>query len=144
MSGETCRALVPGTAAGEPFATEPFSFWGGFDSGSGRIVDRFHSHSGTVLTGRIVFMERGRGSSSGASVLAEAIRLKTAPAALCLRTSDAIIATGAMVAWRLYRLPCPVLVFDDGDEWSRLSRAGWLHIDASRDRVQLDTGSGAS
>lgn len=124
------RVLVAGKASGAPMMIEPLSFWGGFDSESGKIIDRFHPHFGQALSGRILFMERGRGSSSGASVLAEAIRLGTAPAAICLTNSDAIITIGALVAHRLYQRPCPVIVFDDREKWSALARANHLEIEA--------------
>lgn len=131
------RTLVAGTAAGTPMQIEPVSFWGGFDSANGEIIDRFHPHFGQRLSGRILFMERGRGSSSGASVLAEAVRLGTAPAAICLTTSDAIITIGALVADRLYKIPCPVIVFDDKEKWSALAKANHLEIDAREAGVEI-------
>lgn len=125
------RVLVSGLAAGAPLKLDaPLSFWGGFDSAEGRIIDRFHPQHGMALSGRILFLERGRGSSSGASVLAEAIRLGTAPAAICLLHDDAIIATGAMVAAMLYRLPCPVVVIADRDAWETLSARARLALEA--------------
>ena len=73
--------LVPGTAEGEVFVlAEPLSFWGGLDATTGEIIDRWHPQSGAILTGRMLLMESGRGSSSGSSVLAEAIRAGTGPA----------------------------------------------------------------
>ena len=131
------RTLVAGNATGAPLQIDPVSFWGGFDSASGKIIDRFHPHFGQTLSGRILFMERGRGSSSGASVLAEAVRLGTAPAAICLTTSDAIITIGALVADRLYKIPCPVIVFDDTKKWSALAEANHLEIEAREAGVQI-------
>jgi predicted aconitase with swiveling domain len=43
-------------------------------------------------------------------VLAEAMRLGTAPAAFILEESDPILVIGALVAGRLYQASCPVLV----------------------------------
>jgi hypothetical protein len=60
--------------------------------------------------GRVVIMPGGRGSSSSASVLAEAVRLGTAPAALILGEPDLILAIGATVAAELYRVSVPVIV----------------------------------
>lgn len=125
------RTQVTGSARGEPLMLdEPLSFWGGFDSSSGAIIDRFHPQHGACLSGRILFMERGRGSSSGASVLAEAIRLGTAPAAICLLNDDAIIATGALVAAMLYGIDCPVVVVEDRDTWMALSQAAIVAVSA--------------
>jgi len=69
------RTLHPGSATGLPIRlTAPLSFWGGTDN-LGRIVDAHHPQCGAVLTGRILLMESGRGSSSASSVLAEQIRV---------------------------------------------------------------------
>lgn len=104
------RTLHPGSATGTPIRlTAPLSFWGGTDDHC-RIVDAHHPQCGAVLTGRIVLMESGRGSSSASSVLAEQIRARTAPAAIVLSRPDPIIPLGALVAAELYHLDLPVVV----------------------------------
>jgi predicted aconitase with swiveling domain len=104
------RTLHPGTASGVAIRlTAPLSFWGGTDA-SGRIVDAHHPQCGAVLTGRILLLESGRGSSSASSVLAEQIRARTAPAAIVLARPDPIIPLGALVAAELYDLFLPVVV----------------------------------
>ncbi len=104
------RTLHPGTAEGVAIRlTAPLSFWGGTDN-SGRIVDAHHPQCGAILTGRILLMESGRGSSSASSVLAEQIRARTAPAAIVLARPDPIIPLGALVAAELYGLYLPVVV----------------------------------
>jgi predicted aconitase with swiveling domain len=104
------RTLHPGTATGKPIRlTAPLSFWGGTDN-EGRIVDAHHPQCGEVLTGRILLMESGRGSSSASSVLAEQIRARTAPAAIILSRPDPIIPLGALIAAELYDLNLPVVV----------------------------------
>lgn len=90
--------------------TEPLSLWGGVDPRSGRIVDVHHPQRGASLAGRVVVMRSGRGSSSSASVLAEAARSATAPAAFVLREPDLILAIGAAVAGELYGVRIPVAV----------------------------------
>ncbi|WP_410788195.1 aconitase X swivel domain-containing protein [Kribbella sp. C-35] len=104
------RTLHPGTASGTPIRlTAPLSFWGGTDNEC-RIVDAHHPQCGEVLTGRILLMESGRGSSSASSVLAEQIRAGTAPAAIILSRPDPIIPLGALIAAELYGLNLPVVV----------------------------------
>ena len=88
------------------------SFWGGVDVASGRIIDRAHPDAGAVVTGTILVMPGGRGSSSSSSVLAEAIRRGTAPAGLVLLTADPILTVGALVAASLYGRRCPIVVAD--------------------------------
>ena len=104
------RTLHPGTATGLAIRlTAPLSFWGGTDA-DGRIVDAHHPQCGAILTGRVLLMESGRGSSSASSVLAEQIRARTAPAAIVLARPDPIIPLGALVAAELYNLFLPVVV----------------------------------
>jgi uncharacterized protein len=89
---------------------EPLSLWGGIDPATGEIVDAHHPQRGERVTGRIVVMPSGRGSSSSASVLAEAIRAGIAPAAILLHEPDLILAIGAEVARELYGKTVPVVV----------------------------------
>jgi predicted aconitase with swiveling domain len=105
------RALVEGDASGTVLRLdEPLSFWGGLDPATGHIVDRRHPEFGTSVTGKILAMPSGRGSSSSSSVLAEAIRAGTGPAGIVMTASDGIVALGAMVADELYGIVVPVIV----------------------------------
>lgn len=106
----SARALTPGTATGAPLLlTEPLSFWGGFDAATGAIIDVHHPQRGTVVSGTVLLMPGGRGSSSGSALLAEALRVGTAPAAIVLARVDEIIALGAVVGEELYGRRCPVV-----------------------------------
>ena len=89
---------------------EPLSFWGGIDPETGEVVDVRHPQRGVNVTGRILVMPSGRGSSSSSSVLAEAIRAGTAPAAIVLGEADPILALGSIVARELYGASVPVVV----------------------------------
>lgn len=103
--------LVAGQADGRTCVlAEPLSFWGGLDVASGKIIDRRHPQNGAVISGRVLVMKAGRGSSSGSSVLAEAIRLGTGPAGIVLLARDPIITMGAMIATELYGGESPVVV----------------------------------
>ena len=130
--------LVRGRAAGEVLALrEPVSFWGGFDAGTGRVVDRWHPDRGACLTGRVLVMRAARGSSSGSSVLAEAVRRGTAPAAIVLRSRDAILTTGALVAEMLYRRPCPVVLVEGDQDFAHVAAAGRAEVEAEEDTGRL-------
>jgi predicted aconitase with swiveling domain len=105
------RALVEGSATGLALVLdEPLSFWGGLDPSTGEIVEAGHAQRGEVVTGRILVMPSGRGSSSSATVLAEAIRLGTGPAGIALGEPDDIIVIAALVAAELYGATIPVVV----------------------------------
>lgn len=108
------HVLAAGTASGPALVLEaPLSFWGGVDPRTGLITDRHHPQHGQRVTGRVLLLPAGRGSSSSSSVLAEAIRLGTAPLALLLREADEILVLGALVAEHLYGRSCPLLVLPE-------------------------------
>jgi len=105
------RVLLAGTAAGTALVLdEPLSLWGGMDPHSGRVCDHHHPQLGVTVTGRVLVMPSSRGSSSSSSVLAEAVRLGTAPLAILLAEPDEILVLGALVAEYLYGRVCPILV----------------------------------
>ena len=105
--------LVPGEAVGEGLVlAEPLSLWGGFDPESGRLIDVNHPQLGVSLSDKIVVMPYGRGSSSSSSVLAEAMRRRTAPAGFVLSAPDPILVIGSLVGHHLYGVTCPVIVSD--------------------------------
>jgi predicted aconitase with swiveling domain len=109
---------------------DTLSLWGGMDPATGRVIDAHHPQRGASLAGMVVVMPGGRGSSSSASVLAEAVRAGTAPAAFVLGEPDLILSIGAEVAAELYGVRVPVVVGSgvpdgawvevDGDEWTLL------------------------
>lgn len=132
MSGRlfSAVALLPGAASGAPLRLdEPLSFWGGLDSTTGRIIDRWHPQRGRNVAGRVLMMPAGRGSSSGSAALAEAIRLGVGPAAILLLERDPIVVVGAMVAAELYARECPVLLASKRN-WDRLAAACRLTVEA--------------
>lgn len=122
--------LVTGDAEGELLVLDaPLSFWGGVHESSGEIIDTHHPQHGQSVTGRIMLMPGGRGSSSSSSVLAEVIRAGVGPAAIVLGERDPIIALGAMVAEALYGRCVPVLVLG-ADDYVRART--WTHARIAR------------
>jgi hypothetical protein len=126
--------LVDGDATGQLLVLkEPLSFWGGVDAGSGRIIDRSHHAVGESVTGKILFMPHGRGSSSSASVIAETIRNGVGPAGFILAESDDIVVTGVFVANHLYGRFVPVMITNIPETPGRtvhLSARGARYVEA--------------
>jgi uncharacterized protein len=136
------RTLVPGHGRGDVLVLrEPLSFWGGFDPETGTVIDTHHPQLGACLSGRVLFMVWGRGSSSSSSVLADAIRLGTAPAAIVLAEPDLVIALGALVAAELYGLSIPVVVVAT-DVHHQIEDEIPITIDATRHETRLEPGRG--
>jgi predicted aconitase with swiveling domain len=110
------QPLVSGTASGAVLKLgEPLSLWGGLEPTTGEIIDRRHPQSGQIVTGRILVMPSGRGSSSASSILLEAVRLNTTPSAIITAEVDGILALGAVVARELYASAPPLLVVNAED-----------------------------
>ena len=127
MSG---RLIAPGRARARALVLdEPLSLWGGLDPATGRVIELRHPQHGATVSGRVLVLPAARGSSSSASVLAEAIRAGTAPAAIVLGEPDLILALGAAVAEELYGVQIPILVLPAND------------LAAIRDGATVDIGS---
>jgi predicted aconitase with swiveling domain len=105
------EVLLPGTAVAAALVLkEPLSLWGGLSPETGEIIDRRHPNSGQIVTARILLLPAGRGSSSASSILLEALRLGTAPAAIITLEMDGILALGAAVAHEMYDNAPAILV----------------------------------
>jgi hypothetical protein len=125
MTAFPVRVYVQGEAEGPALALwRPLSFWGGVDAATGRIIDPSHPQSGACITGTILVMPAGRGSSSSSSVLAECIRRGTAPAGIVLADPDPILVVGSLVAQSLYGKGCPIVV----GRVDSIRSGGHLHI----------------
>ncbi|MGI9196700.1 MAG: aconitase X swivel domain-containing protein [Candidatus Nanopelagicales bacterium] len=115
MTAITGWRVTSGEAEGPVLKLDsPVSFWGGIGP-DGTIIDVHHPQHGAEVTGRILVMRSGRGSSSGTYVLAELLRLGLAPAGIVLTEPDGIIATGALVAAELYGVQMPIVTVSESD-----------------------------
>lgn len=130
MSRLEARVLVPGEGAGEVLKLdEPLSLWGGLDPRSGEVIDRRHPQCGANVRGTILVLPVGRGSSSASSVLLEAVRLGTAPAAIVTEEADSILALGATVARELYQRGPAVVVLSPA-AYERLETGSHWRVEA--------------
>jgi len=105
-----------GQGEGTILATDtPLSLWGGLNPETGEIIDRHHPLNGSHVSGRVLVMPSGRGSSTASGVLLNAIIAGKAPAAILLSRDDEIIALGAIVAEELGLRKIPVIVLGAED-----------------------------
>lgn len=122
------QCLVAGKGQGEALLlTDPLSLWGGLNPETGKIIDQRHPQRGQIVTGKVLVLPCGRGSSSASSILLEAVRLGTAPAAIITHEPDAILALGAVVAQELYGQAPPVLVLPTA-AYNRLHSGQFLTV----------------
>lgn len=107
------KVLVAGEGSGQVLLlAEPLSLWGGLDPETGEIIDRRHPSAGQIVSGRVMALPVGRGSSSASSILLEAVRQGTAPAAIITAEPDPILALGAAVAREMYDTAPPVVTLE--------------------------------
>ena len=110
------KVIIPGEARGKALVSdEPLSFWGGYDWHTGEIIDRRHKLSGAIAKDKILAIPFTRGSSTTTAVLLEAIRAKTAPAAILTTDTDFFFALASVVADELYTSPLPLVSLAEGD-----------------------------
>ena len=104
------RVLIPGNAEGGLLRLQaPIRLWGGVDPGSGVVIDPRHPDHGASITGTVLAMPGAIGSSSSSAIMLELLREGTAPAAVLMAHSDAILALGVVVSIELGYPACPVL-----------------------------------
>lgn len=129
--------LVPGEAEGLALVlAEPLSLWGGLNPETGAIIDVRHSRVGEIVTGRVLVLPGGRGSSSASSILLESVRAGTAPAAILILERDGILALGAAVAREMYNANPPVVVLPPND-YSKISENQRIRISSRENTVIL-------
>jgi len=125
------KVIIPGEARGRALVgNEPLSFWGGYDWKTGEIIDRRHMLSGAVARDKILAIPCTRGSSTTTAVLLEAIRAKTAPAAIITTETDFFFALASVVADELYTSPLPLVSLSEED-FSRLETNDIVQITRS-------------
>jgi hypothetical protein len=123
--------LVAGEARGTALVgREPLSFWGGYDSRTGEIIDRAHPLSGANAAGRVLVLPFSRGSSTTTAVLLEAARVGTAPAAIIVAGRDTFFALAAIVAFEMYGRELPVVAIGEAD-LTRVETGDDVRVDRS-------------
>ena len=110
------QVIEAGAATGIVLAsTDPLSFWGGYDYHTGNIIDQRHPLAGQCAAGRILALPFTRGSSSTTSILLEAVKAETAPAAIVTTSADSFFALASIVADVMYGTPIPLIALDSAD-----------------------------
>jgi len=74
------------------------SFFGGVDPKTGVIREKGHDLCGQDITGKVLVFPKGKGSTVGSYVLYQLRKNGHAPAAIINRETEAIIATGCILA----------------------------------------------
>ena len=93
------RKIYKGKAEGEALVTGvDLSFYGGVDPETGEVVEKDHPLEGLSVSGKILVMPSGKGSTVGSYVLYALRRADKAPAAIVNKETDPVIAVGCIIS----------------------------------------------
>lgn len=131
LNGRGCSS---GIVEGEAVVSEkPFGFWQGIDPRTGVVIDRRHDLFGKSITGKVFVFPYGRGSTGTPGIFIEAVRNKTAPAAIINLKSEPMIILCALLAEEFFGTKIPIV---DGFELDHLKKI------QTGDHVRIDGESG--
>jgi predicted aconitase with swiveling domain len=126
------RKVVGGMAKGEALvSTDPVSFYGGVDPDSGVITEPGHSLCGECITGKVFVFPTGKGSTVGSYIIYRMKKQGTAPVAIVNVETEAIIATGCVIAC------IPLVDKLNCDPIKELKTGMRLRVDGDRGLVEI-------
>ncbi len=103
------QPIISGDASGELLVSDTaLSFWGGVNPVNGLIIDQHHPLHNQKVSGKILALPSGRGSSSGSGAILELLLNDAAPAALIFIESEDILTLGVMVSEVMFDKSIPV------------------------------------
>jgi len=121
------RAISPGRARGEALVSpEPLGFYGGVDPSTGLVTEHGHPLEGQRVSGKVLVFPCGKGSTVGSYVIYGLVKYGAAPLAIVNAETEAIVATGAILAG----IPCV-----DGVDLTTIKTGDLLEVDADEGTV---------
>ncbi len=132
------RGVAGGKKSGTALVTnQMFGFWGGVDPASGTIIDQRHELHGQNIKGKVFVFPEGRGSTVGAAVILELVRCGNAPAAIINRRTEGILASGGILADKLYHAPLPIVDNVEPDPITEIRNGDWVEVDGKAGIVTI-------
>jgi predicted aconitase with swiveling domain len=93
------RKIYKGKAVGEALVTDvDLSFYGGVDPETGEVVEKDHPLEGKSVSGKVLVMPSGKGSTVGSYVLYALKKAEKAPIAIINVETDPVIAVGSIIS----------------------------------------------
>lgn len=127
-----CRKISRGHGRGTVIVShEPLSFLGGVDPQTGNITDREHELYQQNISGKILVIPSGKGSTVGSYVIFQMVKNKTAPLAIIAMEAEPIIATGAIMA------SIPMVDQPEEDVLNLLKDGDLVEVDADTGIIEI-------
>ena len=125
------KRIVPGQATGRAMVSgTPLCFRSEFDPASGKVIDVEHPLYDRNLSGRVLVMPSGTGSSGNTMHVRVAGMEGTAPAALINLEADPPSVLGCVIAG------VPVIQVEPAD-LIRIADGDWVEVDSDRETVRV-------
>ncbi|HTX61736.1 MAG TPA: DUF126 domain-containing protein [Methanobacterium sp.] len=129
-----CRKISKGHAYGPVLLTkDSLSFLGGVDPKTGEITDSKHDLYGQKISGKILVIPSGKGSTVGSYILYQMYKYKTAPLALIALEAEPIIATGAIMAG------IPMVDQPQEPLYDLIKNGDMVDLDADKGLIKINT-----
>ena len=127
-----CRKISRGQAQGKVIiSSDPLSFLGGVDPQTGNITDQNHELYLQNISGKILVIPSGKGSTVGSYVIFQMAKNKTAPLAIIAMEAEPIIATGAIMA------SIPMVDQPEEDVLDILKDGDLVYVDADTGIIEI-------
>jgi uncharacterized protein len=134
MNSDTikCRKISRGRVKGPVILTKDLlSFLGGVNPDTGVVMDKDHELYGKKISGKILIIPGGKGSTVGSYVIYQMAQNKTAPLAIIARKAEPIIATGAIMA------EIPMVDQPEADLFRLLKEGDIIQVDAEAGWIKI-------
>ncbi len=128
-----CRRISKGHVYGPVLMTkDSLSFLGGVNPDTGVITDNNHELFGMKISGKILVIPSGKGSTVGSYIIYQMYKNNTAPLALIAIEAEPIIATGAIIAG------IPMVDQPEEPLYDILEDGDMLDLDADNELIKIE------
>lgn len=127
------RPISKGCASGPALVSpEPIGFNFGVDAMDGTITEHGHPLKGRSIKDTILLFPHGKGSTGGSFVIYQLARKGSGPRAIINRTTETIIAVGAIMA------SIPVIDHLEKDPFALIADGDLVTVDADQGLVFIE------
>ncbi|NIR87074.1 DUF126 domain-containing protein [Candidatus Bathyarchaeota archaeon] len=132
------QGVVKGVAEGLALVSgQNLSLWGGLNPKTGLIIDRRHELYGQQVRGKVLVFPYGKGSTTGAIVLLEAVKCGNSPAAIVNVETEPILASGALMAQIFYKKTIPIVDRLDRNPIEVIHTNDYVRVDGDEGLVEI-------
>jgi predicted aconitase with swiveling domain len=124
------KTVKNGIFEGEAIVSKtPFGFYRAIDPHTGIVRDKRSELFGKNISGKVLVFPEGRGSTSGAMMIAEIARMGTHFGAMVNRRTEPILATGVILARVFYGQVIPTVHYLDRDPLEIIETGDIVRVD---------------